>query len=316
MQGYSFKVDYIKKRSRIRSLFAPIIVLPLFIMLQLWSGPSSLYNIENATNLYSNARVNSSINDSTYHKDILNVTHHSNSNFKDEIKENKKSIAHQDDYNYHFGYDFFKDLKYDTLHDSIVLLKNKFYSWLQSYLDNPLLNVFYYLFFLFIMWAFFIIIFLNISTAFIVFSPIVVLLLCFRKYPSWIFAWNRSITYFVVNTLCYFLLLSPHFPDLEASDEILMIPEPGDKLGRFLPLFKIILVLPHCVILSLLLIIMIPLSFIGYLTTIITGQYPGIIFKFVEGYLRWNYRVICYAQLLCSDQYPQFSFSSRYDDNT
>ena len=293
MQGYSFKVDYIKKRSRLRSLFTPLIVLPLFMMLLLWSMPNLLYsNLVTDYNLFSNDESVSYIDNSTDLKNILN----------DEIQASQRALTQDDE-----------SLLTTTFLHNIERYVN---SVLQSNLGEPLGTISYCLFILFCIWSLFIIIFFNISSVFIVFFPVMALLVCYRKYPSWIFAWNRAITSFVVSTLCYFILLSPHFPDLEASDKTLIIPQPDTNLGRFLPLFKWILVLPHCFVLFLLMFIFIPISFIGYLTTIVTGKYPRIIFKFVEGYLRWNYRVICYAQLLCTDQYPEFSLSSRCDNNT
>ena len=296
MQGYSFKVDYIKKRSRIRSLFAPIIVLPLLLMLLLWSSPSLISNLETDFNLFNNTDSITYIDNSTDLKNILS----------DEIQANQRALAQEDE----------SLLTTAFLHHAIFNIKQYVSSVLQNNLAKPLVLIFYCLFILFCLWSLLVIMLFNISSVFIVFFPVMALLSCCNKYPSWIFSWNRAITSFVVSTLCYLLLLSPHFPDLEASDKTLVIPHPGTHLGRFMPLFKWFLVLPHSIILLLLMAIFLPISFIGYLITIITGQYPGIIFKFVEGYLRWNYRVICYAQLLCSDQYPQFSFSSRYDDNT
>ena len=87
MQGYSFKVDYIKKRSRIRSLFAPIIVLPLLLMLLLWSSPSLISNLETDFNLFNNTDSITYIDNSTDLKNILS----------DEIQANQRALAQEDE---------------------------------------------------------------------------------------------------------------------------------------------------------------------------------------------------------------------------
>jgi hypothetical protein len=42
---------------------------------------------------------------------------------------------------------------------------------------------------------------------------------------------------------------------------------------------------------------------------VFTGRYPRGIFDFVLGVIRWHNRVIAYALVLVTDQYPPFSLA-------
>jgi hypothetical protein len=44
----------------------------------------------------------------------------------------------------------------------------------------------------------------------------------------------------------------------------------------------------------------------AWFAILFTGKYPRGIFKFVEGTLRWQNRVIAYALVLVTDAYPPF----------
>ena len=78
-------------------------------------------------------------------------------------------------------------------------------------------------------------------------------------------------------------------------------------LGALLFL-KVLLVIPHLVILSLLSIAMLVAVYIGYWAVLFTGRYPGGLLTFVSGVQRWEYRVSAWVAGLV-DRYPPFSFS-------
>jgi hypothetical protein len=48
----------------------------------------------------------------------------------------------------------------------------------------------------------------------------------------------------------------------------------------------------------------------AWFAILFTGMYPRGIFKFVEGILRWQNRVIAYALVLVTDAYPPFRLSA------
>lgn len=75
---------------------------------------------------------------------------------------------------------------------------------------------------------------------------------------------------------------------------------------------KMLLLLPHLILLGLLGIVNGVVVFIGYLAVFLTGRYPGGLFGFVLGVGRWNYRVNAWFAGF-TDQYPPFSLGSGDD---
>jgi hypothetical protein len=48
---------------------------------------------------------------------------------------------------------------------------------------------------------------------------------------------------------------------------------------------------------------------IAWLAILVTGRYPRSLFDFVVGVMRWHNRVVDYALVLVTDQYPPFRLS-------
>ena len=46
---------------------------------------------------------------------------------------------------------------------------------------------------------------------------------------------------------------------------------------------------------------------ISWIAILVTGQQPKWAFEFLEGLMRWGWRVTAYAFLLTTDRYPPFS---------
>jgi Domain of unknown function (DUF4389) len=70
--------------------------------------------------------------------------------------------------------------------------------------------------------------------------------------------------------------------------------------------FRLLLVIPHGIILFFLSIAWAVSAFIGWLSILFTGSYPEGLYRFAVGYLRWSLRVEAYF-LLIHDEYPPFS---------
>jgi hypothetical protein len=86
-----------------------------------------------------------------------------------------------------------------------------------------------------------------------------------------------------------------------------------EEYSRFLPIVKLILLIPHIIVLYVLLIIAEIMILIAFFAVLFTGRYPEGMFNFVVGVQRWGYRVAAYA-LLMTDKYPSFTLEADPSD--
>ncbi len=77
-------------------------------------------------------------------------------------------------------------------------------------------------------------------------------------------------------------------------------------LNRWLPLVKWFLAIPHYVALFFLYIGVLFAVIGAWFAILFTGRYPRGLFDYVEGVIRWHNRVVGYAFILVTDQYPPF----------
>jgi hypothetical protein len=78
--------------------------------------------------------------------------------------------------------------------------------------------------------------------------------------------------------------------------------------NRLTTFFRIIMAIPHLIVISILNYVMEIVGFIAWLIVLITGSMPGGLHNFIAGYVRWNIRNSAYVMLL-TDEYPPFSLS-------
>ncbi len=136
------------------------------------------------------------------------------------------------------------------------------------------------------------------------------LLILFRqKYPRWWFDWNRELLRFSNRVLAYLALMDDRYPSTDEEQAVhleMAYPHAATELNRWLPLVKWLLALPHYVVLFFLDIAATGAVIIAWFAILFSGHYPRGLFHFVEGVLRWHNRVLAYAFLLITDQYPPF----------
>ena len=86
-------------------------------------------------------------------------------------------------------------------------------------------------------------------------------------------------------------------------------PSRGLALLGVLFLIKLILLIPHLIILYALGLVSFVVVYIGYWAVLITGRYPRGLFDLVVGVQRWSYRANAWF-LGLTDRYPPFTLSS------
>ena len=136
------------------------------------------------------------------------------------------------------------------------------------------------------------------------------LMILFRqKYPRWWFDWNRELLRFSNRVLVYLALMDDRYPSTDEEQSVhLDFPYPNmpADLNRWLPLVKWFLAIPHLFVLFFLEIGVVVVVIVVWFAILFTGRYPRSLFDFVEGVVRWHNRVIGYAFVLITDQYPPF----------
>jgi hypothetical protein len=142
----------------------------------------------------------------------------------------------------------------------------------------------------------------------IVFLATLLLILFRQKYPRWWFDWNLELLRFSNRVTVYLALMDDRYPSTDEHQSVhLEIPYPdAQRLNRWLPIVKWLLAIPHYIVLFFLDIAAIVSVIIVWFAILFTGRYPRDLFNFLVGVFRWHNRVIGYAFILATDEYPPF----------
>jgi hypothetical protein len=143
----------------------------------------------------------------------------------------------------------------------------------------------------------------------IVFLPTLLMVLFRQKYPRWWFDWNLELLRFTNRIAVYLALMDDRYPSTDEKQSLtleLTYPDATRDLNRWLPLVKWLLAIPHYIVLIFLWIASFFLVIFAWFAILFTGRYPRGLFHFVEGVIRWENRVVAYAFVLVTDQYPPF----------
>ncbi|HEU0165415.1 MAG TPA: DUF4389 domain-containing protein [Thermomicrobiales bacterium] len=144
------------------------------------------------------------------------------------------------------------------------------------------------------------------------FAPL--LLIVFRqKYPRWWFDWNLELLRFTNRVAVYLCLMDDRYPSTDEQQSVALdfpYPDVPRDLNRWLPIVKWLLAIPHYIALFFLDILLVIAVIVAWFAILFTGKYPRDLFSFAEGVLRWNNRVVAYALILVTDDYPPFKLSA------
>jgi hypothetical protein len=139
--------------------------------------------------------------------------------------------------------------------------------------------------------------------------PPLLMILFRQKYPRWWFDWNLELMRFSNRVGVYVALMEDRYPSTDEQQAVRLefpYPDAANDLNRWLPLVKWLLAIPHFIILAFLYLGALIAVILAWFAILFTGRYPRGLFGFVEGVIRWHNRVIAYAALMVTDQYPPF----------
>ena len=136
------------------------------------------------------------------------------------------------------------------------------------------------------------------------------LMIVFRqKYPRWWFDWNLQLLRFANRVGVYLALMDDRYPSTDEEQSVHLdfpYPDAQEGLNRWLPLVKWLLAIPHYIALFFLYLGAFFAVVAAWFAILFSGRYPGGIFSYVEGVIRWHNRVAAYALILVTDTYPPF----------
>ena len=143
----------------------------------------------------------------------------------------------------------------------------------------------------------------------LLFIPPLLMIVFRQKYPRWWFDWNLELLRFTNRVGTYAALMSDRYPSTDERQWVtleLAYPDAQRELNRWLPLVKWFLAIPHYIVLAFLYLGAFFAVIAAWFAILFTGRYPRGIFGYVEGVIRWNNRVVGYALILVTDDYPPF----------
>jgi hypothetical protein len=143
----------------------------------------------------------------------------------------------------------------------------------------------------------------------ILFFPTLLMILFRQKYPRWWYDWNLELLRFQNRVGVYLGLLDDRYPSTDERQSVSLefpYPDARQGLNRWLPLVKWLLAIPHYVVLVFLGLAAVVCVILAWFAILFTGRYPRGLFDFVVGVMRWGNRVVGYAFILVTDEYPPF----------
>jgi hypothetical protein len=138
----------------------------------------------------------------------------------------------------------------------------------------------------------------------------VALAIVFRQvYPSFLLAFNEALLSLQTRLNAYVFLLTDEYPSIEENDVVsVTFPEVDAKaLNRWMPLIKWLLAIPLYVVGIAYILYAALLTLFAWLSILFTGNFPEFCAEGIVGVIAYWNRVVGYALVLVTDEYPTFS---------
>jgi len=138
----------------------------------------------------------------------------------------------------------------------------------------------------------------------------VALTLVFRQvYPSYLLTFNEALLSLQTRVDAYVLLLTDEYPSIEENDVVsVTFPEVDAKaLSRWLPLIKWFIAIPLYLLGVAYIIYAAFLTLFAWFSILFTGNFPEFCAEGIVGVIAYWNRVVGYALVLVTDEYPTFS---------
>jgi hypothetical protein len=136
------------------------------------------------------------------------------------------------------------------------------------------------------------------------------LAIVFRQvYPSYLLAFNEALLSLQTRVNAYVVLLTDEYPSIEENDVVsVTFPEVDAKaLNRWLPLIKWLLAIPLYLVGIVYIVYAAFLTLFAWISILFSGNFPEFCAEGIVGVIAYWNRVVGYALILVTDEYPTFS---------
>lgn len=133
------------------------------------------------------------------------------------------------------------------------------------------------------------------------------------RFPSGLFHFCVGAHRWSLRVQAYLYLLTDKYPPFSLSDDVnyparFLAADDTTGRNRLTVFFRLILAIPHAIIVGLLSYAARAVAFVCWLIALFSGSVPEGLHNFLAGYVRWSIRLQAYEGLL-TDKYPPFSMS-------
>jgi hypothetical protein len=139
--------------------------------------------------------------------------------------------------------------------------------------------------------------------------PVALALVVRQVYPSYLLAFNEAFLSLQTRVNAYVCLLTDEYPSIEENDVVsVTFPEVDAKaLNRWMPLIKWLLAIPLYIVGIAYIIYALFLTLFAWVSILFTGNFPEFCAEGIVGVIAYWNRVVGYALILVTDEYPTFS---------